>query len=486
MGFYDQKNQLISMANEASFRTTAAGKDTAIGATTATYALPILVTEADIPIPIAVREEIYGVGSGKYPSKIINKSNEPIEFTLSGPLLLGTFLSYAIGQSYTSTGAQPEITRIDCIPDVSSNLQNKYFVIYDGATDYGIWFNVDAGGSDPVTALGYEPIAVAISANDTAATIAAAVSTAINGDGDWTTTYTATQEHLECYPTGGVVAEIDAFDGNTNFRIFVIEQGSPATTLAHRFLENNDYQMDSFTIHVEQKLTSQDILYDLVGCVVDTLTLEFSKDAGTVNCSVGIKAAGYVAGVAQTTNKPSEMAVEPFVWGNLDNATTTASYRFIDEANTERAPTAIESIKLTINNNVSFVPGIGDPIGAYAKSSKREIELNIVGFIENKDMWDYWKGTFDNVNERMNAATTFTSGLLRLTRTSATDLIVIYLYNLYLSAHDAHIMNIDETIKAVDMTFRAAQPDVDGRQIYANEITSTTYTKVYFGNTDES
>lgn len=484
MGFYDQKDQTISMANESAFRTTGSGKDTAIAAGVATYGLPILVTNADIPIPIRVREEIHGVGSGKYPSKIINKTNEPINFTLEGPMLLGTFLSYAVGQSYTSTAAQPEITRVDCIADVAGSLNNKYFVIYDGATDYGVWLDVDNGGSDP-TGAGITGIEVDISANDTAATIAAAINTTVGGHAEFTTTYTATQDHIEIYPTGGVVAEIDAYDVDTDFRVFVIEQGTPATTLAHRFLENADYQMDSFTVHVEQRLSGQDILYDMIGCVVDTLDIEFNKDAGTVNCSVGIKAAGYVAGTAQTT-PPAELAVEPFVWGDLDNSTKTSWYRLLDEQGTERAPTSIESIKLTINNNVEFVPGIGDPIGAYAKSGKREILLNIVGFIENKTLYDYWRGTFDNANERMNSASSKMSGLIRLERTAITDVLTIFLHNIYLAEHDCHIQSIDESIKAVDMTLRAAQPDVDKRQIYANEITSTTYTKVYFGNTDES
>jgi hypothetical protein len=484
MVFYDQKDQTVSMLNESAFRTTPQGKDTAIANSTTTYALPITISSADIPIPIRVREEIYGIGSGKYPSKIINKTNEPIDVTLEGPLLLGTFLSYAVGQSYTSTGAQKETTYVDCVADVADSLDETYFIIYDGISDYHVW--MDAAEDNTWTAdpggQGGGTIEVDFATNATATTVATAVAAAVNGDAKFSATSSGARVTILSNDTE---KHTDAVDVDTNFRIFVQEQGVSASELAHRFTENNDYQMDSFTLHIEQRLTSENILYDLVGCVVDTIELSMSKDGGFINCNVGIKAAGYVAGIAQTS-PPAELAIEPFVWGNLDNATTTSSYRFIDEANTERAPTAIESIKLKISNNIEFVPGIGDPIGAYAKSGKREIELNVIGFIENLDLWNYWRGTFDNTNERMNSASTKTSALLRLIRTAGTDLIVIYLHNLYMAEHDAHVMDIDETIKAVDMTLRAAQPDVDKRQIYSNEITSTTYTKVYFGNTDES
>lgn len=489
MSFYDQKDQLITMINEASFRTTASGADTAIAAATTTYALPIVVQSADIVIPIKVREEVYGIGSGKHPSKIINKSYEPVEVTLEGSMLLGTFLGYAIGQAYTSTAAQSEIISVDCIADVSDSLDETYFVIYDEAARFNIW--MDAAEDQTFTSspgIGTD-VEVSFATNATAATVATAVATAVNGQADFTASVDTNINTRVNITVDATAKSTDAWDNDTNFRIFVKEQGVSASELAHRFLENTDYQLDSFTLHVEQRLTSNDKLYDLVGCVVDSLELEMSQDGGFVTCRVGIKAAGIAItngpGIAQTT-KPSELPIEPFVWGDLDNSATTTQYKFLFENATERAPTSIESIKLTINNNVEFKPGIGDPTMGFVKSGKREIELNIVGFIQNKNLWDYWRGTFDNTNEYMGSASSKMSSLLRFNRAAGTDVLTIFLHNLYINEHDSHLQTIDETLQGVNLTLRTAQPDGDRRQIYANQITSTTYTKVYFGNTDET
>lgn len=493
MVYYDQKDQTISMANEATFRTTASGKDTAIAAGVTTYALPILVESADIPIPIRVREEFHGVGSGKYPSKIINKSTEPIDITLEGPLLLGTFLSYAVGQSYTSTAAQAEITYVECVADVADSLDETYFTIYDGTNDYDVWMDANEDNTwtnDPGGQAGGK-IEVDFATNATAETVATAVAAAVNADAKFTATVDPASSIRVKITSADSEKHTDAHDGTdataggTGFRIYVGEQGVSASELAHRFEENANYALDSFTLHVEQRASGQNILFDVIGCVVDNIELIFEKDEGFVNCKVGIKAAGYVPGVAQTS-PPSELAIEPFVWNNLDNSTSTSQYIFLSENNTERAPSAIERITLTVNNNVEMKPFIGDDTCDLAVSTKREIELNVVGFIENKNLWDYWRGVFNNANEYMDSASTKLSALLRLNRTAGTDVLTVFINNLYLNEHDSHIQSIDESIKAVDMTLRCAQPNVDKKQIYANEITSTTYTKVYFGNTDES
>lgn len=73
---------------------------------------------------------------------------------------------------------------ITCVADVSSSLNNKYFLFYTtGGTKNYAWFNVGGAGSDPAVS-GGTANAVAISANATAATVAtalAAVLTAVTG-----------------------------------------------------------------------------------------------------------------------------------------------------------------------------------------------------------------------------------------------------------------------------------------------------------------
>lgn len=73
---------------------------------------------------------------------------------------------------------------ITCVADVSSSLNNKYFLFYTtGGTKNYAWFNVGGAGSDPAVS-GGTANAVAISANATATAVAtalAAVLTAVSG-----------------------------------------------------------------------------------------------------------------------------------------------------------------------------------------------------------------------------------------------------------------------------------------------------------------
>lgn len=73
---------------------------------------------------------------------------------------------------------------ITCVADVSSSLNNKYFMFYTtGGTKNYIWYNVGAAGTDPAVSGGTANV-VALSANATAAAVAtatAAVLTAVSG-----------------------------------------------------------------------------------------------------------------------------------------------------------------------------------------------------------------------------------------------------------------------------------------------------------------
>ena len=92
-----------------------------------------------------------------------------------------------------------QVQSITCVADVTSSLQNKYFLFHDaaGAKRYA-WFNVATLGVDTAPLGGWTVHAVAISANDTASAVAtalAAVLTAVTGFDAAVSGYTVTFTH---------------------------------------------------------------------------------------------------------------------------------------------------------------------------------------------------------------------------------------------------------------------------------------------------
>jgi hypothetical protein len=231
---------------------------------------------------------------------------------------------------------------------------------------------------------------------------------------------------------------------------------------------------------------AQNIVYDIFGCVVNSIEIEAEKGTGLVICRAEIMAASTdtTGGTAQTTAK-GELDIEPFTWNDLITIGTTG-YRLLDENYTERAPASIERILLRINNNVDLKYSVGDPYPLYAVAGKREVELEITGFIQNKQLYDYWRGTYDNVNKEMNSATTKMSARLKLQRTASTDFVDIFLYNLYLpdDGHSLRVHSIDDSIQLVDIKLRCAQPDKDKRQVYIVAVDNKA--KTYYHNEAES
>lgn len=70
-------------------------------------------------------------------------------------------------------GITPHLSEVGCKPDVAGSLNNKYFFLHSARdnTRFHVWYNVDAGGTDPAptNSIGIE---VPISSNDSAAIVA--------------------------------------------------------------------------------------------------------------------------------------------------------------------------------------------------------------------------------------------------------------------------------------------------------------------------
>ena len=91
-----------------------------------------------------------------------------------------------------SGGVAAEVTEVTMVDDVSASLSGRFFLINDPTTEYYVWFDVDNTSTNPNTAgkpldgTTKTGIVVDISANDTAATISAAVQAAVGAMADFT------------------------------------------------------------------------------------------------------------------------------------------------------------------------------------------------------------------------------------------------------------------------------------------------------------
>ena len=98
-------------------------------------------------------------------------------FTISGVELIRS------NESITPSGASYLVT---CVADVTDSLDGTYFVIYaQGGDSYGIWIDTDdSGTAEPAgaTAADNQLEVTTIATNDDAATVAAAIQGAIDGD----------------------------------------------------------------------------------------------------------------------------------------------------------------------------------------------------------------------------------------------------------------------------------------------------------------
>lgn len=130
---------------------------------------------------------------------------------------------------YFVATAIAEVSTIECVADVAGSLNDTYFYINTPENEYYVWFNADAGGTDPEVA-GKTGVEVAISEDDTADTVAAAVKTALDALADMaasvvTDTVTVTNG------TGGAVEDPSDSAEATGFTFDVTTMGAAGSVV---------------------------------------------------------------------------------------------------------------------------------------------------------------------------------------------------------------------------------------------------------------
>ena len=135
----------------------------------------------------------------------------------------------------TGAGTAPEITRVECVADVSDSLDGKYFDITTGGGKTLIWFDTDDSGTSAPSGTGSYADTIEVTqvgTGDSAERVAIALASAINEDAGAHTT-------AEVDGSAVIITDVqnqartNASDGDTGFTIITASEGgtgsAPAT-----------------------------------------------------------------------------------------------------------------------------------------------------------------------------------------------------------------------------------------------------------------
>lgn len=119
-----------------------------------------------------------------------------------------------------------QVQSIKCVADVSSSLQNKYFLFHTSAgVKHYAWFNVATLGVDPAPAGGWTGHVVAISANASASTVASALQAVLDAVTGFDATVSGTTVTLTNTVVGYAQPAIDSVAAPTTFSFKVTTLG---------------------------------------------------------------------------------------------------------------------------------------------------------------------------------------------------------------------------------------------------------------------
>ena len=125
-------------------------------------------------------------------------------------------------------GNKAEVSKVTTVADVAGSLADTYFLLDTITTDYYVWYNVDAGGTDPLVP-GRTGIAVAIATGDTAASNATATAAAVGAvSAKFTAGAVGAVVTITDKQTGEVPDTTDSADAPTGFSFATSTQGGNA------------------------------------------------------------------------------------------------------------------------------------------------------------------------------------------------------------------------------------------------------------------
>lgn len=121
-----------------------------------------------------------------------------------------------------------EVSTADTTGATPAGLADTYFLLSGAAGGYYVWFNLDAGGTDPAVS-GRTGIEVAIATGDSESQLATKLATAIDGEDDFGASPSTNVVTITDAATG---ARTDIADGDSGLTLAVDTQGVTAIAAA--------------------------------------------------------------------------------------------------------------------------------------------------------------------------------------------------------------------------------------------------------------
>ena len=484
MSFYQHKDQRVLMFPESSNLTPLNGTKVTQNPTTYPWYEQInLVPDGfDWDLPIILKEKLYGIGAGKHPSMIVNTQQDPVDFTIETYMQDARFLSLATGAA-TSAGGQ-KIVQTITVDTYSDYVDGDQFLLYviDASGHvkcYQVYFDVTGDDSGkPAAVIGATACRIQgtfLDLADLTATIEIALEAL-----DEITTVTVVGSVLTITTVANTGAVPHARDciGNTGVTTFAITTEGSST---HTVLESIDSTVKTFGLHIECDNGSEDIAVDLLGCVITSYEMTIDYSEKLIKESIGIKCPHYVISTISVYNPPL-YALEPQVWSNL---VESASNNVIMITAADKTPAILTGLTFMISNEIDLHPEIGYRYCQFAVSGKREITMNLIGFIQKNEIWETWYDTWSNTAGYYTNAGGRLNSEIKVERTSTYDTWQMSIYNWLIESYNLKIFPIDDKIMGIDVTFTDATPDSNG-YIIDSLIISDYTAKIFYAVANSS
>jgi len=438
--------------------------------------LDIIEDTFDVSVPLLNKLKKFDIQDAKHASAVLSGNYEPVDISFEMTAQGLEFLPCAIGTPTLSSHDDAMEQTITCVADDSGSLNSTYLIIDSINTNvtkhFLIWIDVDAGGTNPTVA-GVTGINAAndyeadISADDTAATVATEIAATIHAIADFTASADGAVVTV-IHAADGAVAKAHNGSASPGFTYGVDTWGSTKYTVTEAVTTT----LPSFAFHYEQRnaTAAEDILYDLFGCVVDSISVSLTYGDKIAKYSITLKCPYAVVGLRNTSN-PSRKTFKAFpamssLQESTDNwilqedgfSTTTA------QANTDRTPQQVDSVVLSIKNTIEFKGDLSKRYKNLAVAGKREITMQIIGNTNEKELFQFFLEEY--TNDGTDWYPTNASGRLnsvwKIQRDATYDYITIAFHNWLLLEHNFSFVSVDDAVKAVDITLEDGSSNSSG------------------------